>query len=113
MVEAGSIEKPSGGVTVAEIFEGRAGLAGKEVIVRGKVVKYTGAILKRNWLHVKDGSGSAGTNDLTVTTTDRATVGDTVVIRGTVVVDKDFGAGYKYGVLVENASVTVEASAQP
>lgn len=107
-IEPGSIEKPDGGRTVGEVFETRAQLAGQEVIVRGKVVKYTASILKRNWIHLKDGTGSAGSDDLTVTTTDQAAVGDTVVVRGTVTVDKDFGAGYKYAVLIENASVTVE-----
>ncbi len=110
-IAPGSIAKPAGGVTVAEIFDGKAGLAGKEVIVRGRVVKYTGGILGRNWLHVKDGTGGAGADDLTVTTTSQAAVGDTVVIKGRVAVDKDFGAGYRYAVLIEDAAVTVEQAA--
>ena len=112
VVEPGSIAKPAGGVTVAEILAEKAGLAGKEVIVRGRVVKYTGGILKRNWLHIKDGTGAAGADDLTVTTTGQAAVGDTVVVKGTVAADKDFGAGYRYAVLIEDATVTVEQTAE-
>lgn len=93
--------------TVAEAWSGRAGLAGKEVVVRGKVVKFLGGIMGTNFLHVRDGSGSAekGDHDLTVTTNDVAAVGDVVTVSGTLLVDKDFGAGYKYPVIVENARI--------
>jgi hypothetical protein len=61
----------------------------------------------KNWLHVRDGSGSkaAKDNDLTVTTDVVAKVGDVVTVTGTVSVDKDFGAGYAYPVIVENAKL--------
>jgi hypothetical protein len=63
----------------------------------------------RNWLHIRDGSTSAeGSNDLTVTTADTAAVSDTVLVRGTVATDKDFGFGYRYDVLLEESKVTVE-----
>jgi hypothetical protein len=66
----------------------------------------------KNWLHVRDGSGAEGTNDLTVTTTGTMpNVGDTVLVRGTVSLDKDFGMGYAYPILIEDASVTVEGAA--
>jgi hypothetical protein len=78
--------------------------------LRGKVVKYNGNILSTNWLHIQDGSGSAadGSNDLVVTSAAEAAVGDTVIITGNIVLDKDFGAGYSYPVLVDDASLTVE-----
>lgn len=93
--------------TVAELFAERAALKGKDVAVRAKVVKVTAGVMGRNWLHVRDGSGSKVTkdNDLTVTTEAVAKVGDTVIVRGTVSVDKDFGAGYAYPVIVENAKL--------
>jgi hypothetical protein len=80
------------------------------VTVRAKVVKYNAAILGKNWLHVRDGSGSAEKmdNDLTVTTSAAAKVGDTVLVSGKIVVNKDFGAGYKYAVMLDDAKVTVE-----
>jgi hypothetical protein len=78
--------------TVAEVWSGRAALGG---------------IMGTNFMHVRDGSGSeaGGDNDLTVTTNDVAAVGDIVTLRGIVQVDKDFGAGYRYPVIVEKAAV--------
>lgn len=103
------IEKADGGFTIAEIFDRRSDLEGKDVVVRGKVVKYNGGVMKRNWLHLRDGSqGAAGDNDLTVTSDDQATVGDVVVVRGKLVLNKDFGFNYRYDVMIEGAKVTVE-----
>ena len=107
-VDVGKIEKAKGGKTVAEVFGQKAELAGKMVTVRGRVVKFTGPVMGRNWLHLQDGTGTAGSNDLTVTTADTSVAGSIVTIRGTVVVNKDFGAGYKYAVLIEGAKVTAE-----
>lgn len=97
----------SGARTVAEVWSGGAGLAGQRIRVRGKVVKYNPGVMGRNWVHLQDGSGDAakGTNDLTVTTLDEVTVGEIVTIAGTVQVDKDFGAGYRYPIIVEEAAV--------
>lgn len=94
-------------MTVAEIVTQSAALKGKTVSVRGKVVKYNPEIMGMNWIHLRDGSGSEadGSNDLLVTTTATANVGDVVTAEGVVAVDKDFGAGYSYKVLVENATV--------
>jgi hypothetical protein len=107
-VDLSGIKKADGGKTVAEIFAGKDQLNGKTAAVRGKVVKFSPEIMGKNWLHVQDGSGKEGTNDLTVTTTSAVKVGDTVVVKGIVVADKDFGFGYKYDVIMEDASVTVE-----
>lgn len=89
--------------TVAEIFSKRKELDGKQVSVRGKVMKVSSEIMGRNWVHLQDGSGDskAGTHDLLVTTSEEAKAGETVTARGTVAKDKDFGSGYRYQVLVE------------
>jgi hypothetical protein len=100
------VEKLEDGYTVAEIFEDADALSGREVAVRGQVVRFSRAILDTNWLHIRDGTGSTGTDDLTVTTDDTATVGDVVVIRGRLSTNKDFGAGYTYPVIVEGASIS-------
>ncbi len=93
--------------TVAEIYAQRTALKEKPVTLRGKVVKFNAGIMNRNWIHLRDGTGAAGKdNDLTVTTTDSAAVGDVVVVKGTVRLDKDFGAGYAYPVIVEDAKIT-------
>lgn len=94
--------------TVAEVYGEKASLAGKKVKVRGKVVKFSPEIMGKNWIHLQDGTGGNGSNDLTVTTKGMAKQGDTVVIEGVIATDKDFGYGYKYGVIVEDANVTVE-----
>ncbi len=97
-----------GGQTVADVFTKKAELAGKPVKIRGKVVKFTPEIMGKNWIHLQDGTGAAGANDLTVTTSAMAKMGDTVVVAGNLVIDKDFGYGYAYDVIVEDAEVTVE-----
>ena len=93
------------GKTVAEIFEGKAKLKDTKVSVHARVVKVTEGVLGKNWLHLKDGSGAQGSDDITVTTTSRAAVGDIVTIHGVVHLDRDFGAGYAYPVLIEEATL--------
>ena len=107
-VDLTGIAKAEGGKTIAEIFASKGELAGKEVTLRGKVVKYNGGIMGSNWIHLRDGSGAEGTNDLTITTNATSQVGATIVAKGTVSLNKDFGAGYKYAIIIENAAITVE-----
>jgi len=93
--------------TVAEIVTKRVALKGKTVLVRGKVVKFTPEVLGKNWIHLRDGSGSASdnTHDVLVTTKDQARIGDVVVAKGVVQTDRDLGSGYSYKVLVEDATL--------
>lgn len=95
------------GRTVAEVWAQKAQLKDKNVAIRGQVVKYSANIMGKNWLHVRDGSGAADKNnhDLTITTMDETKVGDVVTVKGLVRVDKDFGAGYAYPVIVEDAKI--------
>ena len=76
-------------------------------LVSGKVVKYNPGIMGKNWVHLRDGSGSAAdsSNDILVTTQNPASVGAIVTARGIVRTDKDFGAGYAYKVLIEEATL--------
>ena len=94
--------------TVADVFADAASLEGQAVTLRGRVVKWNAGILGRNWLHLQDGTGEDGSDDITITTDDRAAVGDVVTVRGTVARDRDFGAGYLYALMIEDARVTVE-----
>lgn len=93
--------------TVAELYEKKAELDNKNVAVKGKVVKVSSGIMGKNWLHIQDGTGNQndGSNDLVVTSKDLAAVGDIVTVNGTLYKDKDFGSGYKYDVIVEQASI--------
>ena len=93
--------------TVEAVHNERAQLVGKQVTVTGKVVKVNNGIMKRNFLHVQDGTGGDGTNDLVVTSNQTASVGEKVTVTGTVVLDTDFGMGYSYPLLVEKSTVTV------
>lgn len=93
--------------TVAEIVTKRLALKDKTVLLRGKVVKYNGEVMGKNWIHLRDGSGSASdnSNDVLVTTKDQTKLGDVVLVKGVVHTDKDFGAGYAYKVLIEEAAI--------
>lgn len=108
--EVGDVKVPKaeGGKTVAEIWAGKDGLKDREVVVRGKVVKFLAGIMGKNWLHLRDGSGSKekGDDDITVTTNEMAAVGDVVTVKGKVSTDKDFGAGYRYGAIIEDAKLS-------
>jgi hypothetical protein len=95
------------GRTIEEVWTQKDKLKGKTVAVRGQVVKFT-PVMGKNFVHLRDGSGSVDkkNNDVTVTTADAATVGDVVTAKGTLILDKDFGAGYAYPVLIEDAKVS-------
>lgn len=99
------IERAPGGVTVAELLARKDELAGRDVSVRGRIVKLTPGVLGKNWLHLRDGSGEGGAADVTVTTEAAAAVGDLVVVRGRVATDRDLGSGYAYAVLIEDATL--------
>jgi hypothetical protein len=111
-VDAGDVKvaKASGADarTVAEIVGKRGELKNKPVVVRAKVVKFTPGILGKNWIHVRDGTGTEadGTNDVVVTSQAETKVGDVVLVKGIVRTDVDLGSGYAYKVLVEEATLT-------
>jgi len=105
-----SVATVEDGQDIASIYAANDTLAGQQVSLRGKVVKYNSNILGWNFIHIQDGSGDVadGSNDLTVTSHDETAVGQTIVVTGTVILDKDFGAGYSFPILLEDASITVE-----
>jgi len=100
------VEPLSGGVTVGQLFAD-AGLEGRSVKLAARVMKVTPNVLGKTWLHVQDGTGDASRrqDDLVVTTSGQPAVGDLVVLEGRVVRDKDLGSGYRYEVLLEDATV--------
>lgn len=107
-IDFSTLTKADNGYTIAEIFAQQATLANKEITLRAKVVKFSPNIMKTNWMHLQDGSGAAGTNDLTITTNATAAIGDTVLVTGILDLNQDFGYGYKYDVIIQKAQVTVE-----
>ena len=94
--------------TVEEVFKKSAKLNTSKISVHGKVVKASTGIMKRTWLHIQDGTGSQakGTHNLVCTTTGTANVGDTITVKGTLAKDRDFGSGYRYKVILEDAVIT-------
>ncbi|MCM0081282.1 DNA-binding protein [Geomonas sp. Red32] len=106
-IKVEKVEKAKGAnaYTVAEIFGKRAALAGKTVVVRGTAVKVSEGIMGKNWVHLQDGTGNAKakTNDLVVTTKAKVEDGEIVTLSGKLAKDKDFGAGYKFKAIVEDA----------
>ncbi|WP_345971866.1 OB-fold nucleic acid binding domain-containing protein [Sulfurimonas diazotrophicus] len=104
------LKKAEGGYSVSEVFTKRQNLKGKTVKVRGKVTKISRQIMKRNWVHLEDGTGDTMTDDLVFTANSVANIkaGDIVVATGKVETDKDFGYGYFYPVIVEESSFVKE-----
>jgi hypothetical protein len=100
-----SIEPAEGGITIGELFANRDSYADKTVLIKGQVTKVNRAIMKRNWVHLQDGTGDSGGFDLTVTTTRQVNVGDVVTFEGKIALNKDFGSGYSYEVLMEQAKL--------
>ena len=93
--------------TVAEVIAKATELKDKPVRVHGKVVKYNAGIMGKNWIHLRDGTGTDAdnTNDVLVTTSAQTKVGEVVTVSGVVHTNKDFGAGYSYKVLIEDATL--------
>ena len=99
------VERAEGGITIAELYAGKDTYAGKTVKIRGEVVKFNPEIMGKNWIHLQDGTNSNGSFDITFTTNDVTKIGDVVTLEGSVTLKKDFGAGYFYEVIVENAKL--------
>jgi hypothetical protein len=97
------VKPAAGAVKIADIVGNLSKYDGKLVKVTGKCVKINPMIMGRNWIHLQD--GSANNFDLTVTTTENVSLGDIVTLEGTIAINKDFGAGYKYNVIMEGATV--------
>jgi hypothetical protein len=99
------LEKSKEEVTIAQIFENRDQFSGQQVEIRGVVVKVNKEILGKNWIHIQDGTDSNGSFDLTVTTQAAPQVHDEVTFKGKVILNKDFGSGYSYEVIMEEAEL--------
>ncbi len=100
-----NIEKPKGGVRIAELYKNPKKYEGKSIVIRGEVLKFLPEIMNVNWVHLQDGTSFDGKYDLTITTTQTVNIGDVVTFKGFVILDKDFGYGYFYDILIEKASL--------
>ena len=102
------IQPLTDGKTVQQIFSNKTALNGETVKVKGQVVKFNKQIMKRNWIHIQDGTGSEKEFDLVMTSNQEVQVGDIIIAEGKVVVDKDFGAGYFFPVMIEDVKIEKE-----
>lgn len=99
------IEPVEGGVTIADLMANKKDYADKKVKLRGKVVKYNAGIMGKNWIHLQDGTSNGDENDITITTEMSAKVGDIITVEGIIALDKDFGSGYLYKIIVEESQI--------
>jgi len=99
------IEASENTISIAELFKNREKYNNKTVTLKGEVTKYNPAIMNVNWFHMQDGTEFNGEFDLTVTTAATVAIGDVVTIKGKVSLNKDFGAGYLYTIIIENATL--------
>ena len=98
-----SIEGIEGGIRIADLFENKDLYAGKTIKIKGEVTKFTSAIMSKNWVHFQDGTEFNGAYDLMITTQENVNVGDVIIFEGMITLDKDFGAGYFYNIIMEEA----------
>lgn len=99
-----NIQKEEGIMSVAYLYENKLEFENKTVKVKGLVTKFNPEIMSKNWVHIQDGTGEGNSFDLTITTKDFVKVGAIVTFEGTIAINKDFGAGYKYDLILEEAS---------
>ncbi len=92
-----------GCIKIADLLANKKSYDGKVIKITGQVVKYNPGIMGKNWIHIQDGTDYEGIYDLTVTTQQAAKVGDIITFEGTLALDKDFGYGYFYPVILEDA----------
>ncbi len=107
-----SLNKSEDELTVAEIFANPNEYTGDEIQIKGVVVKVNNEIMGKNWVHIQDGTSNEGNFDFTVTTTDKVEVNDVVTFKGKISLEKDFGSGYYYDVIMEDATLVSKEMSQ-
>jgi hypothetical protein len=90
-------------ITIARLMEDKKDYEGKAIKVKGEVTKFNSGIMGKNWVHIQDGTEYKGSFDLTVTTDISVVIGEIVTFEGKIALNKDFGYGYTYDVLMEDA----------
>ncbi len=102
-----NVEQVEGGITIAELLSNKKKYEGQQVKIRGEVVKFNANIMKVNWVHIQDGTEYDGKYDLVITSRGMFKVGDVITISGKVSLDKDYGHGYFYDVIIEDANTDI------
>lgn len=100
-----TVKKDKGEISIANLFENKKTYSGKTIKIKGQVSKFSAGIMKKNWIHLQDGTDFSGKFDLTITTDETVKVGDNITLEGKITLDKDFGFGYFYDVIMEDAKL--------
>ena len=100
-----NVTKAEGGITIAELYSKRTSFQGKTVKIKGEVVKFATQIMNKNWVHLQDGTKDGDNYDLAITTQDAVKTGEVVTFEGVISLSKDFGYGYVYDVIMEDAKL--------
>lgn len=100
------IEKVEGSLLIKEIIEQASALEGKEVQITGECTKLNANIMGRNWIHLKD--GSKDDYDFIITSEQAIPEGHVATLKGTLALNRDFGSGYRYEILIENGTIVYE-----
>jgi len=95
------LAKIAGEIYLEDLFKNKNSYSNKEIEITGVVVKVNKNILDKNWIHIIDGTKTETNSSLTITSTEMVKVGDTVTVNGKIVLDKDFGYGYVYDIILE------------
>ena len=98
------IESVEGTISIKELYADPESYDGKSIRVAGGGTKYNPAIMELNWVHLQDGTEHEGKFDLTATSTEEFEVGSRIVLEGIFAMDRDFGYGYTYEILLEKAT---------
>jgi hypothetical protein len=98
-----TVETVEGGISIGDLFANMEKYDGKVIKVSGQVTKFNAEIMGKNWIHIQDGTDHNGLFDLTITTTLEFEIGATVNLEGKIALNKDFGYGYKYDIILEEA----------
>ena len=99
-----NVERVEGSVTISELFANPSSYEGKKVRITGEVTKFNPYIMDRNWVHLQDGTDYQGKFDLTATTDEFFETGNQITLEGILALNRDFGYGYSYELLLENAT---------
>ncbi|MBL7965594.1 MAG: SH3-like domain-containing protein [Prolixibacteraceae bacterium] len=100
-----SVAPAEGSISIAQLYAARNDYSAKKIKMRGQVVKVNDEVMGKNWIHIQDGTKDGENFDLTITTLDKVTVGEVVTFEGTITLKKDFGYGYFYELIMEEATL--------
>ncbi len=98
-----NLEQEKGFIPISDLYADPAAYEGQTIQVKGKVTRFNPEIMGRNWVHIQDGTDHNGKFDLTATSSASFETGSTVKLEGVVSLNKDFGYGYTYEILLEDA----------